>query len=177
MNFVRQSAEVYQSEGPVVAIGAGDVATLQSAVASSPRGRVRINVHPGVADALHEMFIAIKADSYIHPHKHLGKSESFHLVHGAVDVVIFDDEGEIRQIVALAASGGKPFYYRLSAPLFHTLLVRSDLLIMHETTNGPFRANETVLASFAPAEGDAAATAAYRADLKRRVASFVEKAS
>ena len=47
-------------------------------------------------------------------------------------------------IVPLGQPGsGRPFYYRMSKPFFHTLIIRSELLIVHEITNGPFRPEGT----------------------------------
>ena len=173
MNLTQKSPEVYLADGPVSIIGKDDIGVIEKALKTAPRGRVRINVHPGGEDLLHEMFIAMSGKSYIHPHKHISKSESFHLVHGKVDIVVLDDAGEIIRVVPLAANGdGGAFYYRMSAPLYHTLLIRSDTLVIHEITNGPFRKGESVMADFAPPETETAAVAAYLSELSRRVAKF-----
>lgn len=153
MNLIKKSADVYIAHGPIAAIGCEEVDFLRRQVAASPRGRLRINLHPESADLLHEMFIAIRSDSYIRPHRHPGKSESFHIVHGEVDIVVFDDEGNIKQVVPMAAAGGaKAFYYRMSKPFFHTLVIRSDVLIVHEITNGPFVEGASMFGAFAPEE-------------------------
>lgn len=173
MNLRKLSNEVYLAPGPLAAINDAHIDWLRQAAAASPRGRVRINLHPDNDAPLHEMFIAIQPGSYIRPHKHPHKSESFHLVHGAVDVIVFDDAGEITDVIELGQPGsGKAFYYRMSAPLFHTLLIRSDLLVLHEVTNGPFDPGATVWGGFAPAE-DAAAAAiqAWRQTLAERAGS------
>ena len=169
--LLRRSSEVYLAPGPIATIGPNEIGFLKSALDESPRGRVRVNLHPADDDGLHEMFIAIRPGSYIRPHRHLGKSEAFHLVHGAVDIVAFDESGAISDIVRLAAEGGA-FYYRLSAPLYHTVMVRSDILIFHEITNGPFRPEQADFASFAPEERDAAAVETYIAELQQRVDAF-----
>ncbi len=175
MNLIRHSDEVYLTRGPIATIGQDEVTFLKSAVTASPRGRIRINAHPAPTDGLHEMFIAIKADSYIRPHKHPGKSEAFHMVYGDVDIVVFDDSGEIDQIVQLSTDPARgAFYYRMSEPHFHTLYIRSDLLIVHEITNGPFRAAETALAQFAPDENDLTAVTAYRDALAHRVTDALQ---
>jgi cupin fold WbuC family metalloprotein len=173
MKLKQLSADAYLASGPISAIGRPEIDFLKSALSTNPRGRVRINAHPDSDDQLHEMFIAIRPDSYIRPHKHPGKSEAFHLVHGSVDIVVFHEDGEICEIVPMAANEpGRAFYYRLSEPLFHTLVIRSDLLVVHEITNGPFRPGGTVFASFAPEEGHPAASG-YAAELIGRVARFV----
>jgi cupin fold WbuC family metalloprotein len=174
--LIHKSPDVFSKEGPITTIGAEDVEMLRKAVSQVAKGRVRINVHPSTDDLLHEMIIAMAPSSYICPHKHPGKSEAFHIIEGEVDVVIFDDSGEIMRVISLAAKGGlHPFYYRMSAPYFHALIVRSDLLVIHEITNGPFRPSDTVFASFAPDELDAPAARAYQAKLIKRVAAFMGK--
>jgi cupin fold WbuC family metalloprotein len=173
MTLVQQSPEVFLAEGPISAVGKSELETLKAAVKASAKRRARINAHPDGEDALHEMIIAIDPSSYIRPHKHPGKSEAFHIVEGEVDIVVFKDDGEIDQIVELGAPGsGRSFYYRMSKPFFHTLIIRSDMLIVHEITNGPFRPQGTIFADFAPEDSDTERAAAYQADLVRRVAAL-----
>ncbi len=177
MPLIQKSPEVFLAEGPISAVGPEELNTLRAAVAASPRRRARINAHPDGEDALHEMIIAIDPASYIRPHKHPAKSEAFHIVEGEVDIVVFTDDGEIDRVVELGAPGGaRSFYYRMSEPFFHTLIIRSDLLIVHEITNGPFRPEGTMFAGFAPEDKDTEKAAAYQADLLRRVAALREAA-
>ena len=172
--LIHKSPDVFSKEGPITTIGTEDIDMLRKAVSQVAKRRVRINVHPSTDDLLHEMIIAITPSSYIHPHKHPGKSEAFHIIEGEVDVVVFDDSGEITRVISLAARGGRhPFYYRLSTAYFHSLIVRSDLLVMHEITNGPFRPGDTIYASFAPDELDAPAAKVFQIELTKRVAIFL----
>ena len=176
MSLVQKSPAVFLAEGPVATIGPADIEVLRQAVRQTPKRRARINAHPGHEDALHEMVIAIEPASYIRPHRHPGKSEAFHIIEGEVDIVVFRDDGAIEQIVSLSEKGTThPFYYRMSEPRFHTLVIRSDLLIVHEITNGPFRPEGTIYAAFAPAEDDVAAAAAFQTELTKRVAAFIRE--
>lgn len=178
MTLMQISPEVFLAEGPISTIGNEDIEVLRQAVRKTPKRRVRINAHPESTDQLHEMVIAIEPGSYIRPHKHPGKSESFHIIEGQVDIVVFGEDGSIERIVSLAASGGRhPFYYRMSAPHFHTLIIRSELLVVHEITNGPFLPTGTVYAAFAPEEADVAKAAAFQAELVQRIAAIQETAS
>jgi cupin fold WbuC family metalloprotein len=186
MSLTKKSAEVYMADGPISVVDAADVELLRKAVVDSPRGRVRINIHPSAEDQLHEMFIGIRRDSYIRPHKHPGKSEAFHVVHGVVDIVVFNDAGEIAQVVPLAngdqgqshgdghgsSRPGRAFYYRMSSAFFHTLVIRSDILVVHEITNGPFEPGGTQFGSFSPEEADTQSVARYQRELLERVAAF-----
>ena len=164
--------EVFVAEESIVRLGAEQISFLKQQALSSNRKRARICTHRSNDDALHEMLIAISADSYIQPHKHTRKVESFHIIEGLVDVVVFDDAGAIVDVVELGdVLNGKNFYYRLSESMFHTLLIHSDFLIVHEVTNGPFVANETILAPFAPPESRHDEALSYVADLGRIVAT------
>ena len=52
-------------------------------------------------------------------------------------MVIFNEEGVIKEVVQLGAKGtGKNLFYRLSNSEFHTILVRSEFLVLHEVTDG-----------------------------------------
>lgn len=170
MKLIQTSPEVFLAPGPIAEIGASDIAMLREAARAAPKRRARINTHGDGADPLHEMIIALAQDTYIRPHKHPAKSESFHIIEGAVDIVVLDDAGEIVRVVSLSRDGS--FFYRMSRPLFHTLLIRSELLVIHETTNGPFDPAGTVFAAFAPPDTDGAAATAYIAGLEARVAGF-----
>jgi cupin fold WbuC family metalloprotein len=173
MALVQKSPDLFVAEGPVAAVGASELDALKAAVKASPKGRARINAHPDSEDALHEMIIAIDPASYIRPHKHPGKSEAFHIIEGEVDIVVFKDDGEIDRVVQLGAPGsGRSFYYRMSKPFFHTLVIRSEILIVHEITNGPFRPEATIFAEFAPEQSDILKAEAYQAELVRRVAAL-----
>jgi cupin fold WbuC family metalloprotein len=144
--------------GPDVEILTGDVvqATRQSVSALGPRaehaplGRARLCAHGSMSDPLHEMLIVVDRDSYIRPHRHPGKTESLHVIEGAADLVVFDDDGTVADVVPIGDyASDRVFYYRLNAPLFHTLRLRSDKLTVHETTNGPFNPSETEFAPWA----------------------------
>lgn len=173
MALVQKSPEVFLAEGPISEVGRRELDTLKAAVKASAKRRARINTHPDGEDALHEMIIAIDPSSYIRPHKHPGKSEAFHIVEGEVDIVVFKDDGEIDQVVPLGApDSGRSFYYRMSKSFFHTLIIRSEVLIVHEITNGPFRPQGTIFADFAPEDSDTQRAEAYQADLVRRVAAL-----
>lgn len=176
MTLRRVSDDVYVSDDPVVKLGGAEVDFLKNLVQASPRKRVRICAHQQNTDLLHEMLIAIAKESYIRPHKHLSKSESFHIVEGNVDIAIFDDSGQLRDVVELGPPGsGRHFYYRMSKPFFHTLRIHSDLLLVHETTNGPFDAEQSVFAPFAPDESDKAAARAYATRVSDSVGAFLAR--
>jgi cupin fold WbuC family metalloprotein len=175
VRFKPISNEVCVAVDPIVKIGREEIEWLKQKLVTAPRGRVRICAHPHRGDPLHEMMIALAQRTYIRPHKHFNKSESFHVIEGAVDVVILDDQGQISELIPLGEPGsGRDFFYRLATPAYHTLLIRSDCLVVHETTNGPFTPDDAAFAPWAPPEEDAVAAKSYMASLSKTVAAFAK---
>jgi len=173
MNLEKKSDEVFVALDPIVQWGDEEIAFVKRTAQSSPRKRARICAHRSNEDALHEMIIAIAASSYIHPHRHIDKAESFHIIEGEVDVAVFDEAGAVVEVIELGAPGsGRQFFYRLSHSAFHTLLIRSDFLVVHEVTSGPFARDRTVLAPFAPLEDQYEAARAYMRRVAAEVAEF-----
>ncbi|MDB4078028.1 WbuC family cupin fold metalloprotein [Amylibacter sp.] len=164
--------EVFMATDEVVRFDSLYVDFVKQNAAKNARGRARICAHRGPLDTLHEMLIAIRSDSYIRPHRHHQKIESFHLVDGSVDVVIFEDDGAIADVVELSTDGN--FYYRLDSPRYHTLLVHSPVLVIHEITNGPFDLNMSDFAPFSPMEEDSMVSD-YIDQLKLQVRTWKEK--
>jgi cupin fold WbuC family metalloprotein len=165
-----ESAEVRYATDAIVLVDAADVARLKKEAGENARRRIRLCAHESVDSPLHEMLIVHTMDTYIRPHKHVGKSESFHVVEGEVDVVVFDEDGGIADVIPMGTfASGRPFFYRIAEPLFHTLLIRSGVLVFHETTGGPFRRADTVFAPWAPEDGDVPAVHRFLADLEARL--------
>ena len=171
MNLRKVNEEIFIAEDTIVRCGDTEVEFLKRQAQASPRKRARICAHKTNEDALHEMLIVIAAASYIRPHRHIGKSESFHIIEGEVDVAVFDDAGALTDVIELGAHGsGRNFFYRLSHSAFHTLLIHTDFLVIHEVTNGPFDRAGSVLADFAPAETDLDAVREYMQRVSAQVA-------
>jgi len=49
-------------------------------------------------------------------------------------------------------ASGKSHVYRMNAPLWHSVIIRSEYAAIHEVTNGPFRIEESEVAPWAPEE-------------------------
>ena len=174
MRLTQFNEEVFYSDDKIVKVGPGEIELLKQKARSNKRRRVRLCAHRSTDDKLHEMLIVHTKDAYIRPHKHLNKTESFHLIEGVVDIVIFDDEGAINEVISICNSSPSClFYYRMSDPYFHTLIIRSEFLVFHEVTNGPFDRKQTVFAPWAPDETDSAAQAAFLKQLSQSVDGFL----
>ena len=172
-SYQKESAEVFYSEGALTVADRSDIKYLKQLSSDNLRKRIRLCVHFDQDDLLHEMLIVHEKSIYVRPHKHPGKSESTHIIEGLADVVLFDDEGRIEKIISMGDyASGKTFYYRMATPIFHTLIIRSEVLVFHETTNGPFDRSATVFAPWAPDDVDADSVSDFMSDLNKRVSIF-----
>lgn len=161
--------EVFYLEDRAILVGRQETEFLKEKVGANERSRIRFCAHQGPEDPVHEMFVTLTRISYVRPHKHLHKSESFHLIEGSMDLIIFDEEGNVVKVIHLAdRSSGGHFYFRFTEPLYHTLRVTSDLVVFHETTSGPFQKSDTVFAPWSPEEKDKRAVKRFMDSLVRK---------
>ena len=174
MRIKQFNEEVLFADEQIIKVGQQDIEFLKENAGYNQRKRMRLCTHRDVDDRLHEMFIVHTKDTYVRPHKHLDKSESFHIIEGFVNVVVFDEAGNIVEVIKMGDySSGRRFYYRISNPYYHTLLITSDFLVFHETTNGPFRRSDTIFASWAPDENDSPDRKEFMEQLAQTVESFL----
>jgi len=132
-------------------------------------GRSRMCAHSTPDARIHEMIIAFARDSYVQPHRHSRKGESFHVIEGEIEVIFFEDDGRICRRVRLGPVGsGLPFFMRNDGKNFHTVIVHSSFAVVHETTSGPLDESDTDFAPWAADPRDPAAVAAYVASLAEK---------
>ena len=154
--------EVLYSDEPIVRVTREDVGRLKAQALQNDRKRMRLCAHRSTEDTLHEMLIVLTPKAYIRPHRHLDKCESFHVIEGRADILLFDDRGALTEVIPMGdPASGLCFYYRVADPVYHTVRVISPLFVFHETTKGPFNRAETEFAPWSPAEQDPVAGAAY----------------
>ena len=178
MKWLSISEEIFAAQSDIASANVDDMDMLKKMVTTTPNKRIRICAHQKSDDRLHEMLIVINQESYIRPHKHLNKGESFHIIEGMLDVVIFHDDGRIHTVIEMGgATSGKDFYYRLSAPYFHTLILKTEWVVFHETTNGPFLKDETVYADWSPEPGDLSLVNQFKKNLEIQIGKYCENIS
>ena len=152
--FREFNEEVFYPRLSPLQLGPDDFSDLKKQASGNPRRRARICCHQSPEDVLHEMFIVHAKDCYVRPHKHVDKAESLHVLEGEADVIFFDAEGVITEAFPISASDpGTDNFYRLETGIYHSLIIRSEFLVFHEVTKGPFRADQTVFPEWAPKEG------------------------
>jgi len=175
INFKKVNDEVFLAYDDIVKLDARAIHFVKDKAHFSPKKRARICAHKQPEDLLHEMVIAILAESYIRPHRHHNKIESFHLIEGKADIIIFHDDGSIRDVVQLGKENC--FYYRLNFPAYHTLIIQSSVLVIHEITNGPFDVTMADYAVFSPPEDDRSQVNHYLMTLKNQARDFLRRSN
>lgn len=174
-SIIEVNPEVFYCKEALQRVDRSWIFFLKEKASQNRRKRARICLHKDPKDSLHEMLIALHRSNYVRPHKHLGRSESFHLVEGEMDVIVFDDSGRICHYVPLGVPLGEEdsfFSYRLSEARFHTVLVRSQWVIFYEVTSGPFDKGTTLFPDWAPAE-ESEASAVYLNELEEDLRGHV----
>jgi len=162
MNFKAVNEEVIYSCEPVIKIMSEDIKLLKEMASRNKRRRIRLCTHRDIKEKVHEMLIVHPEKAYVQPHKHLKKSESFHLIEGNLLVVIFDSKGTILETIRMGDYQSKHvFYYRLQGELFHMVIPLSNFVVFHEVTSGPFQREDTVLAPWAPKDDEFEAQSTY----------------
>ena len=131
-------------------------------------------MHHGVDDQFQEMFIMFSKGSYLAASKHLGKDKSVDVLEGKADFLLFDEAGKITDVIPVGdPSTGLPFYLRTPHERYHAWIMRSDTFVIHETTEGPFRREDTILAPWSPADvNDPVSVPRYQAQLERETEHF-----
>ncbi len=160
---------IYDANG-LLAVDYSILEQLRNAARLSELKRSRLCAHRHLDDRIHEMLIGFCADSYVRPHRHSSKIESFHVIEGIIEVVVYDDAGTIKHRQLLGAlSSGYPFYFRADNHDWHSVLVHSEFALVHETTNGPFNASESEFASWSPEPADHEGVKRFMSALREQV--------
>jgi cupin fold WbuC family metalloprotein len=160
---------------PVVIVGREHVARVLEASRASERRRMILPFHKSPEDSLHRMFNALQPGTYVQPHRHVSppKAEVFVVLAGAIDMIIFEEDGRVAEAHRLEAGGAK-FAADVAAGLFHCFIARAIDTLIYEVKPGPYSAlADKDFAAWAPAEG-AREVADYVAQLERELAERFE---
>ena len=159
-DILDSTQEVEFAGKPFSAYGSIDIGYLKSKALAAPRKRYRICLHNNHSSGTQEMLICLAGFSYFHPHRHPGnRSESYHMIEGRLDVYLLDEFGALLEKIELAAfdkneKSQKPFIYRVSGPIYHFTVPRSELTIYHEVLTGPWGSEAIEYAKFAPGDNE-----------------------
>jgi len=110
---------------------------------------LRVCLHTGPNEPFHSMIILERKGKYYRPHKHLKKGESFHILEGSMGVLSFDKNGNVLDSCVLNPAGN--IIYRVGVDAYHAVMPMSDLVVYHESKQGPFIGEgDSIYPSWAP---------------------------
>lgn len=129
---------------------------------NSQRLRSHANIHESYEAKCQKFFNAIRADSYICPHRHSldSRDECLLAIKGLFGLITFTDAGLINSIVLF---GGELYAEKLfiatgvnlPAAIWHTVVSLDDSSVLFEVKGGPFLPHlAKELAPWAPKEGE-----------------------
>jgi cupin fold WbuC family metalloprotein len=154
-DLVQTGPGIFYSPYPLPVLGDEIIELLKKTARSIPRRRARFCAHPSRDADQHDMVIASHRETYVAPHRHLEQSESFLIIQGTASLLLFDERGQLNEIVKMGPTGSElPFFYRMPSRQFHSLSIESELLVFVESSKGPFRPGNTENAPWAPPDHD-----------------------
>lgn len=129
---------------------------LSAKAQHSRRKRTTLNFHKEASDSIHRMLNAMQPGTYIPPHKHENpdKREAFWVLRGKIALVIFNDDGSIREHKVLDPDKGN-YGTELPARTWHCLICLKENSVAYEVKDGPWNPeNDKIFAPWAPKEGN-----------------------
>jgi cupin fold WbuC family metalloprotein len=162
MDLQEAAPGVFYTSREFVTAGADMTAFLKQAADTSPTKRARLCAHPSPDAEQHDMLVVTARGSYVAPHRHLAKSETFLVIEGEADALLFDNNGTLISTVAMGpADTGRTYFYRMPPRQFHGLHVLSNYILFLESTKGPFDPGASEHAPWAPDPSEATAGLRY----------------
>lgn len=110
------------------------------------KANIRLCLHPGSSDAFHQMVILEWKGQSFPAHRHPTKCESYHMIRGSMDVLIFEPNGGLRSKTRIDEDSP---IMRIGPDDFHCVELVSSFAIYHEVKPGPFvRETDKVMAAW-----------------------------
>jgi cupin fold WbuC family metalloprotein len=158
---------IFYTDRSFVLIDPAIIGFLKEQAAANSLGRARVCAHPSADADQHDMLIVSHRDTYVAPHRHHSKSESFLIIEGRATLLLFSADGiDIRMLPMGSADTGRPFFYRMPAEQYHSLSIETEFLVFAESTKGPFRPQDMENAPWAPGPKDTVGGRSYITALK-----------
>ncbi len=130
---------------------------LSRKAAAAPRRRANHNLHPTLNDAVQRLCIAAEPGTYFRPSRHAMPDtwEVLIAIRGALVLLLFEDDGTVRERFVLAPSGDV-IGIEIPPHTWHTLASLEPGSVFLEVKEGPYHPTEEKdFAAWAPPEGHA----------------------
>jgi cupin fold WbuC family metalloprotein len=129
---------------------------LETKAESSARLRTNHNFHESGDALVQRLLIQLRRGTYIRPHRHfeLNKWEMTLVIAGEVEIVLFADDGTLRERLHVGA-GGDILGLELPPDTWHSYVPLTTQATFFEIKEGPYdAARMSQFAPWSPAEGE-----------------------
>ncbi|MCM1236719.1 MAG: WbuC family cupin fold metalloprotein [Ruminococcus flavefaciens] len=145
---------------------------LKEKAARNESGKYRLCLQHSPQDLLHEMFIVRRKGDYGRPDKHLHTTESHTIIDGAMLVILFEDDGNIKEIFKLSK---ECFHtYRIDTDIYHMQIPLTEQVVYYEIKSGPFTEETNIFPEWAPKASDSEKVEVFMKDLEKKIDKFKE---
>lgn len=127
---------------------------VTSQAKENPRLRMNYNFHAEMDAPIHRLLNALEPGTYLPPHRHRDKEETYLVLRGSLLAFFYDEAGDVTEKVLLNPSEGK---YGLEIPpcTWHSIVALESSTVIFEIKKGPYSPlSPEDLASWAPAASD-----------------------
>jgi cupin fold WbuC family metalloprotein len=126
---------------------------LTTAAKATERKRINLNIHESTEAAVQRLFLAVEPETYIRPHRHpqAHKWELFVVLDGEMDLLLFNDLGDIVNRIALSATTTRAV--EIPANTWHSYISKKSGTLALEIKEGAYLPSpEEDFLSMSPAE-------------------------
>ena len=122
---------------------------IEQSESNTDNPKYRFCMHDSPDNKLQEMFIVRKKGEYCRPDRHDQIPETHMIMRGEEAVVLFDESGQITNVIFLGENDGV-LAYRINAPIYHMTVALSDQAVDYEVKPGPFTRDMNEFPDWAP---------------------------
>ena len=128
--------------------------TVTAQAKENPRLRMNYNFHATMDAPIHRLLNALEPGTYLPPHRHTDKDETYLVLRGRLMAFFYDEDGNVTEKVCLNPIEGK---YGLEIPpcTWHSIIALESGTIIFEVKKGPYQPLPSEdIAAWAPASSD-----------------------
>lgn len=125
------------------------------------RLRMNYNFHETMDAPVHRMLNALEPGTYLPPHRHSDKEETYLVLRGRLMAFFYDEEGNVTEKICLNPLEGR---YGLEIPprTWHSIIALESGTVIFEIKKGPYQPlSPEDMATWAPAPDDVEGVKAF----------------
>lgn len=162
--------EVKFNQNSIIKIDKAMIETLKQNAKNNSSGKFRLCLQHSAQDKLHEMFIVRHKGDYFRPDKHLHTTESHTIVDGAMLILLFNDDGAIREVFELSERCYRT--YRIDIDIYHMQIPLTEQVVYYEVKAGPFDEKSNIYPEWAPEPEDEHGIEEYMKKLEEDIRNY-----